>query len=190
MHDFPTKQYDIIYADPPWSFNDKMTNYAHSLTKHYETQSLEWIKSLPVKNITGDDCVLFLWAVSSQLPEALDVMNAWGFKFKTIAFVWSKESVNGKKVYNMGRWTMGNVEICLLGVKGTPNKWREDLTIKQLVEARRYRNSQKPQEVRERIEKLFGNKKRIELFARDMYNGWDVWGNDDAIIENTKEEIG
>lgn len=188
MHNFPTDKYDVILADPPWSFNDKMTGYAHSLTEHYETQDLEWIKNLPVQSIAGDDCVLFLWAVSSQLPEALAVMDAWGFKFKTIAFVWSKESSTGKKVYNMGRWTMGNVEICLLGVRGKPNKWRSDLTIKQLVEEKRTRNSQKPDEIRKRIERLFGDKKRIELFARDKYDGWDVWGNDPNLVQEENNE--
>lgn len=188
MLDFPTKQYDIIYADPPWSFNDKMTNYAHSLTKHYETQSIEWIKSLPVNTIAKNDCVLLLWAVSSQLQEALDVISAWGFKFKTIAFVWNKKSKTGKQLYNLGRWTMPSVEIVLLGVKGTPNKWREDLSIKQLVESERGRHSEKPEEVRRRIEKLFGDKKRIELFARKKSDGWDVWGNDPSLKEKEAED--
>lgn len=119
-----------------------------------------------------------MWAVSPQLPEALEVMKAWGFKYKTVAFCWSKVTNTGKQVSNLGRWTMGNVEICLLGVKGTPNSMRIDKTIKQLVVAERTKHSKKPDEVRNRIVKLLGDRPRIELFARTKTEGWDVWGNE------------
>lgn len=88
------KKYKIIYADPPWSYDDKMTGHSFSLDHQYETQGLEWIKSLPVGSIADKDCVLFLWAVSPLMPEALQVIESWGFKYKTIAFVWSKKYAN------------------------------------------------------------------------------------------------
>ena len=103
-------------------------------------------------------------------------MKAWGFKFVTVAFVWSKHTANGKKVANLGRWTMGNVEICLLGRKGKPQRVCKN--IRQLVEAERFRHSAKPEEVRKRIVDLMGDVSRIELFARQKTEGWDVWGNE------------
>lgn len=180
MIPFPDKKYDIIYADPPWSYNDKMSGHSFSLDHEYETQDINWIKSLPVQDLSQKDCVLFLWAVSPQLQEGLDTIKAWGFKYKTIAFCWSKKTKTGKSVSNLGRWTMGNVELCLLATKGSPNKWREDKTIKQLVEAERTIHSKKPEEVRNRIEKMLGERSRIELFARCRFSGWDCWGNEVA----------
>lgn len=171
-------RYEVIYADPPWAYNDKMSGHSFSLDHEYETQSKDWIAELPVGSIAADNSVLFLWAVSPQLPEALQVMKAWGFKYTTVAFCWSKRTTNGKEVSNLGRWTMGNVELCLLGVKGKPNSMRIDRSIKQLVVAERTKHSKKPGEVRKRIEKLFGERSRIELFAREKTEGWDIWGNE------------
>lgn len=172
------KKYQIIYADPPWSYNDKMSGHSFSLDHEYETQSKDWIANLPVGGVADKDCCLFLWAVSPQIPEALEVMRAWGFKYKTVAFCWSKKTVNGKEIANLGRWTMGNVELCLLGVKGKPNSLRKDRTVRQLVIEERTKHSKKPQEVRRRIEQLLGDTPRIELFAREKTPGWDVWGNE------------
>ena len=114
-------------------------------------------------------------------------MKDWGFKYKTLAFCWSKHTKNGKKVSNLGRWTMGNVELCLLGVRGKPK--RKIKNIKQLVEAERTKHSKKPEEVRNRIVKLMGDIPRIELFARQKTEGWDVWGNEvESDIELTSQE--
>ncbi len=175
---FPNKKYQIIYADPPWSYNDKMAGHSFSLDHEYETQSKQWISSLPVDNLAEKNACLFLWVTSPLLDEGIKVLEDWGFRYKTIAFVWSKYTKNGKLVSNLGRWTMGNVELCLLGVKGTPNSWRIDKSIKQLVQAERTRHSKKPQEVRDRIIKLLGDRSRVELFAREKTEGWDVWGNE------------
>lgn len=172
------KKYQVIYADPPWSYNDKMAGHSFSLDHEYDTQSKDWIEKLPVGSISADNSVLFLWAVSPQLPEALQVMKAWGFKYTTVAFCWSKRTTNGKEVSNLGRWTMGNIELCLLGVKGRPNKLRLDKSVKQLVIAERTKHSKKPDEVRKRIVQLFGDLPRIELFAREKTEGWDIWGNE------------
>ncbi|MDE1866144.1 MAG: DNA methyltransferase [Thaumarchaeota archaeon] len=177
------KKYQIIYADPPWSYNDKMANHSFSLDHEYQTQSKDWIAKLPIKNITENDCVLFMWATSPLLPEALEVMKSWGFKYKTLAFCWIKKTKNGKQVHNLGRWTMGGVELCLLGTKGHPK--RKVKNIKQTFEALRTKHSQKPFEVRKFINDLMGNDcTKIELFARQKTEGWDVWGNE---VENSIE---
>lgn len=170
------KKYGIIYADPPWSYNDKMSGHSFSLDHEYETQSKDWIAKLPVGGVADANCALFLWAVSPQLPEALEVMKAWGFSYVTVAFVWNKKTKHGKNVSNLGRWTMGNVEVCLLGRKGKPQRICKN--VKQLVEAERTIHSKKPEEVRARIVELMGDIPRIELFARQKVEGWDAWGNE------------
>lgn len=170
------KKYNIILADPPWSYNDKMSGHSFSLDHEYKTQHKNWIANLPVGGVAEKNSVLFLWCVSPLLPEALEVMKAWGFKYKTLAFCWSKNTVNGKKVANLGRWTMGNVELCLLGVKGKPK--RSIKNIRQLVEAERTKHSKKPDEVRKRIVELMGDLPRLELFAREKAEGWDAWGDE------------
>lgn len=180
------KKYQIIYADPPWSYDDKMSGHSFSLDHEYQTQNLDWIKTLPVRAIADDDCVLFMWAVSPLLPEAFDVLESWGFKYKTVAFVWNKRTRNGTDVSNLGRWTMGNVEMVLLATKGRPT--RVSRNVKQLVSDERTGHSAKPPIVRDLIVELMGDLPRIELFARknnqvnlwgkNTFDGWDTWGND------------
>ena len=136
--------------------------------------------------VTDKDCVLFMWAVSPLLPEAFEVIKAWGFKYKTIAFVWSKKHKSGEPVANLGRWTMGNVELCLLATKGKPQRVTKN--VKQLVEDFRAEHSRKPDSVRERIVELMGDIPRVELFAREdnqptltgekIFDGWDVFGDE------------
>jgi N6-adenosine-specific RNA methylase IME4 len=174
----PTEQYEVIYADCPWPYKDVMKGHSFSLDHEYITQPLKWIKELPVKSIAAKDAALLMWVPSPLLPDGLDVMKSWGFKFKTIAFVWSKRSVHGKEIANMGRWTMGNVEIVLLGTRGKPQRVIKN--VRQLVTAERTKHSRKPEEVRTRIENLFGDRRRIELFARGDVSGWDAFGNEPA----------
>ena len=180
------KKYQIIYTDLPWNYNDKMSGHSFSLDHEYQTQDLNWIKKLKVNEIADNNCVLFMWAVSPLLPEALEVIRSWGFKYKTVAFVWNKKTINGFNVSNLGRWTMGNVEICLLATKGKPQ--RKIKNIKQLISDTRTFHSAKPSIVREKIVEPMGELPRIELFARknnqkDLWNkntfdDWDIWGNE------------
>lgn len=174
----PDRKYQIVYADPPWSYNDKMSGHSFSLDHEYKTQAKQWIAGLDVKSIAERDCCLFLWATNPLLDQAIYTMQAWGFKYKTVAFCWNKKTSTGKDAANLGRWTMGNVELCLLGVRGAPNKWRQNKAIRQLVVAKRGKHSQKPDEVRRRIVALLGDRPRIELFARERPDGWDVWGDE------------
>lgn len=180
------KKYQIIYADPPWSYDDKMKNHSFSLDHEYETQDLSWIKNLKIEELADNNCCLFLWAVSPLLPEAIEIIKAWGFKFKTVAFVWNKITKNGIDISNLGKWTMGNIELCLLATKGKPKRISKN--VRQLVTAIRREHSRKPDEVRLRIVELMGDIPRIELFARNNgdknlfgenpFDGWDVFGNE------------
>lgn len=101
------KKYQIIYADPPWSYNDKMEGHGGA-SSEYQTQDINWIKSLPVQEISDKDCVLFLWVVSPLLQEGIETLKAWGFEYVTLVFCWIKETpLLGLQVRNLGRWTMG-----------------------------------------------------------------------------------
>ena len=179
MTEFPNKKYKIIYADPPWSYDDRLQHHGGSAESHYDTMSYQNICSLPVKQITDDDCFLFLWGTWPLLPESLGVIKSWGFEYKTNAFVWVKQYQSGRDVFGMGNYTRGNTEFCLLGVKGKPK--RVNNTISQLIKTTIQEHSEKPDEVRKRIIQLCGDLPRIELFARTKVHGWDVWGNDEKL---------
>lgn len=169
------KKYDIIYADPPWCYKDKKCN--GNCESHYKTMNIKEICNLPIKNITNKDCVLFLWVTYPMLTEGLKVIEEWGFKYKTIGFQWIKQNKSGKGFFfGLGRWTRGNTECCLIGVKGKPK--RIDNSVSQLVFFPLQKHSEKPYIVREKIIKLIGDKPRIELFARQTVEGWDCWGNE------------
>lgn len=171
------KKYQIIYADPPWSYEDKKANDPAMGGITYPTMSLNDIKNLPIKEIVEKDCVLFLWATMPMLKEALEVINAWGFNYRTCAFTWVKQNPLGQGIYSgLGHWTNGNAELCLFAKKGTPK--RQSKSVKQIVLSPRSRHSEKPSEVRNRIIQLMGDLPRIELFARQKTEGWDVWGNE------------
>ena len=138
---------------------------------------IEELCALPVSEITEKDCVLFLWATFPQLKEALQLIKAWGFTYKTVAFVWLK--TNKKALtwfYGLGFWTRGNAEICLLAIKGHPK--RQAKNIHQLIISPIEEHSKKPEEARKKIVALMGDIPRIELFARKESPGWDIWGNE------------
>lgn len=169
-------QFSVILCDPAWAYRDVMKGHSFSLDHEYETQPQGTLESLPVKSIAAKDATLFMWAVSPQLPEAIALMKAWGFRYVTVAFVWSKKTARGKQVANLGRWTMGSTELCLLGVRGKPKRVARN--VRQFVEAERTVHSRKPAEVRDRIVTLMGDVPRIELFAREEAPGWIALGNE------------
>ena len=179
------KKYGVIYADPPWRYGDRNCNGA--CEKHYNTMTLQEIKNLPVWGVAEKDCVLFLWTTYPMLREALEVIDAWGFKYKSIAFQWIKLNRSGKgKFFGLGRWTRGNTEPCLLAVKGKPH--RKNNSVSQLIEYPLGPHSAKPPITREKIKELMGTDTTcLELFARSTAEGWDCWGNEVGKLDH--EEV-
>ena len=170
-------KYGIIYADPPWRYDNPKNNDPAMGGITYPTMSLEDICNMPIHNIASKNCILFLWATMPKLREALEVIKAWGFNYKTCAFCWVKQNPSGNGIYSgLGHWTNGNAELCLLATKGAPK--RVSKNVKQIVLAPRGRHSAKPPEVRDRIVQLIGDMSRIELFAREEPEGWDCFGNE------------
>ena len=175
-----SKKYNIIYADPPWSYyndNDakpECTTIKGMRRPPYNVMGSKNIKKLSVDKLADENCILFIWTTDYHLQKCLEVIKEWGFEYKTIGFVWNK------KCCFMGAYTMkSGVENCLLATKGKDaHKLVQKHNIRSLIEEKRTKHSQKPNEIRKRIVELFGDLPRIELFAREKTEGWDVWGNE------------
>lgn len=170
-------KYSIVYADPPWDYKGQKQHAGigksdtGGAVSHYDTMKLGEIMALDVSAITDPkECLLFMWSSSPHLPQALDVMMAWGFSWATVAFVWDKQKVNP------GFYTMSQVELCLVGKMGKIPQPRGARNVRQFISEMRGGHSSKPVEVRERIEQMFPDQRKIELFARDTAPGWDSWG--------------
>ena len=172
------KKYNVIYADPPWTFKTYSNKgKGRSAEQHYPCMTIDDIKNLPVQQIAADDCVLFIWVTFPLLKEGLDVIDSWGFTYKTCAFNWVKKNKKSDSwFWGMGYWTRSNSELCLLATKGRPKKISS--SVHQVVDSRIQKHSQKPNVVKEKIVQLVGDLPRIELFARQTTEGWHVWGNE------------
>lgn len=179
--------FDIIYADPPWGFeNWSEKGEDRNPNQHYDTMNWMEIASLPVGELASRDCALFLWAVDPLLDRAMDVMTAWGFRYVTLAFTWAKLNPSGEG-YAMGTgyYTRANPEICLLGVTGKMP--RLDAGVRQLIVEPRREHSRKPDRIADDIVRLFGDRPRIELFARTKRPGWSAWGNQTDRFDRASE---
>ncbi len=186
--DLPQGKYQIIYADPPWDYGGKM-QFDRSSKKEenlgweknifisaanfkYPTIKTKELKKIPISSICDDDCLLFMWVTNPHLAQGIELGTAWGFEYKTVAFVWDK------MIHNPGQYTLSNCELCLVFKRGRIPRPRGARNMQQLVREPRSGHSVKPNEVRQRIMKMFPEQNKIELFARQKFPGWDVWGLD------------
>lgn len=179
-------KYQVIYADSPWAYRvwSKKGN-GRSAESHYPTMSIEEIADLPVKKLADENCALFLWVTFPLLKEIWKVIDAWGFTYKSVAFVWIKQNKKADSLFwGMGYWTRANAEICILATKGSPKRYSK--RVHQVIVSHIEEHSKKPEEARRRIEQLMGDVPRIELFARRETPGWDVWGNEVACSLGTE----
>ena len=188
------KHYAIIYCDPPWDYGRKVGRGIAQ--DHYRTMNIWEMYELPVGEIADEDSVLFLWVTFPMLKDALALIEKWGFRYKTCAFNWVKRNKKADSYYfGLGSWTRSNSEICLLAIKGHPQ--RASKKVPQVCDARIMEHSRKPPEIRERIVELCGDQPRIELFAREKADGWDALGNEidgrdirDVLREMTGQDNG
>ena len=185
---FPSLKYGAILADPPWRFanwSDKGED--RNASAHYSCMTLEDLKALPVDFAAADDSVLFLWATDPLLPAALELIRAWGFTYKTVAFTWAKENTkSGGWFTGLGYWTRANPEMCLLATRGAPKPKARD--VRQLIVAPRREHSRKPDQQYERIERLVDGP-YLELFARQHRTGWDALGDETGKFSQHEGEV-
>ncbi len=195
--DLPENKYDIIYADPPWDYGGKMQfdksgrkdvnlNWNNNIfisaaNFKYPTLKTKEMMRIPIQEIARDDSLLFMWVTNPHLAQGIELGRAWGFEYKTVAFVWDKMN------HNPGQYTLSYCELCLVFKRGRIPRPRGARNIKQLLKAPRREHSQKPIEILHNIEKMFPTQERIELFARHKPERWDVWGLD--VREEYEEEI-
>lgn len=180
----PRNHYGAILADPPWSFEvwSKDTGNGRSAESHYSTMTMRQIARLPVDELAAKDCVLFMWACWPSIADALRIIEAWGFTYKTCGFDWMKADNTQPHFFQddvpaqvgMGYWTRANTEPCLLAVRGKPKRLNAD--VRMGIIAPRREHSRKPDGVHQRVERLVAGP-YLELFARAPRSGWDVWGN-------------
>ncbi len=177
---FPNKKYKIIYADPPWKYNSRHNNktrFGGGSYCQYNLMTMDEIKKLPLNTLADTNCVLFLWCTFPYLDKQIKLFEHWGFKYRTLGFSWVKiNSVNKEPFFGVGYYAKSNAEVCLMGIKGKMKPITNKIS--SCIIAPRRKHSQKPDEVRDNIVKLFGKIPRIELFSREKVRGWDSWGNE------------
>jgi len=173
-------KYQIIYADPPWNLKYIKETKAgiNTYDVPYKTMSINDICSLPIKDISHEDSILFLWVTDNFVDKIQTVMNSWGFRYITVGFVWNKvaKTTNGVNA-TLSKYTRKSCEFCYIGTKGkylVQNSCKAD----QYIGIPKERHSKKPECIKDRIVTLVGDLPRIELFAREKTPGWDVWGNE------------
>jgi len=176
-------KYQIIYADPPWKLSSMSTvawKCDNTLESKYQTMTLDELKSLPINKLRDKDCGLFLWCTHSTLPDALELMKEWGFKYHCV-ITWDK--LSGFSLHGFHRRT----ELLLYGYCGKINLNQKGKYIPTIITEKKTRHSQKPDAVYRWLESNTPEP-RIELFARQKTEGWDVWGNevvsDIELLEN------
>ena len=174
---WPKKRYDIIYADPPWDYKgqnqyNKKGIDTGSALNHYPTVTVLKLAQLELTKICKENTLLFMWATSPHLDQAIALGKSWGFNYATVAFTWDK------MVTNPGFYTLSQVELCLVFKRGKIPEQRGSRKERQYAAVKRTRHSEKPAEIRDRIHNMFPRHAKIELFARHKSPGWDVWGNE------------
>lgn len=178
----PKNHFGAILADPPWSFQT-WSEKGNDRAPDYATMTIDDIATLPVADLAANNCVLFIWVVWPTLPEALNLIEGWGFKYKTCGFAWLKAHANQVEMFDdlipaqvgMGYWTRANSEVCLLATRGKPKRLNAD--VRQGIIAPRREHSRKPDGIHDRIERLVAGP-YLELFARQQRPGWTTWGNE------------
>jgi N6-adenosine-specific RNA methylase IME4 len=179
MHLSKELKYRVIYADPPWYFrNWSAKGTGRNAVSHYDCLDFNALAALPIADLADKDCVLFLWATDPPLPSAFELIEAWGFEYKTVGFYWVKLNRAAKHdadyFTGLGYWTRANPELCLLATRGKPS--RRSKAVRKLVVDRLREHSRKPDAVHERIEVLIEGP-YLELFARETKPDWDYWGD-------------
>lgn len=182
----PLFRYQLIMADPPWDFKSwSKRGYAKGAKAQYHCTPLDWLKSLNVADMADRNCMLWLWATNPMLPQAFEVMSAWGFTFKTAGH-WSKKTKHGKQAFGTGYILRCAGEPFLIGTLGRPKTQVKN--VRSVIEGLVREHSRKPEEAYREAERLCGNVPRLELFARQTRKGWDSMGDEATKFDNEAQK--
>lgn len=184
--DIKAGSFAVIAADPPWQYSCwTKRGEARSANRHYPTEGLSALSQLPVGSLAANDAHMFLWATGPNLPQALALMDCWGFRYSALAFTWVKTNPRQAGALfldefdsfhvGMGHTTRHNVELVLLGRRGSPKRLSKG--VRELIVSPRREHSRKPDEFFERVER-YASGPYLELFARQSRPGWTTWGNE------------
>ena len=181
-----TPKFDIVYLDPPWDYKGQLQHSKPGMgdtggaRKHYGTLKLKQLKQFPMQELLNEDSLVFMWVTNPHLDQGIELLKSWGLKYSTVAFVWNKMRVNP------GFYTMSQCELCLVGKNGKIPRPRGARNVRQYLEHLREEHSKKPDEVRARIEQMFPDQTKVELFARHQLPGWSVWGDEVESCDSLK----
>lgn len=167
--------FPVVYADPPWRYEHVETE-SRAVENQYPTMDLDAICAMPLADITTPDAILFLWATSPKLAEAMRVVTSWGFTYRTCA-VWTKDKIG------MGYYFRQQHELLLVATKGSPPAPPEAARVSSVIRSNRFDHSAKPLEAVETIERMYPDLPKVELFSRTRRKGWKVWGNQSEAAE-------
>ncbi len=169
--------YSVLYADPPWTFSSwSEKGEEKSAQNHYDCMSIDELKALPVGDISADNAIMFMWATDPLLPKQIEVMESWGFIYRTMGFVWVKMNKRQETPFvGLGYYTRSNTEYCLIGVKGSVGRPNNRMVSKVIMSPIR-EHSRKPDHIPSLIETMYYGP-YLELFARTERPGWDSFGN-------------
>ena len=183
------KKYKVIYIDSPWTYKDKARAGERGVEYKYKTMKINDIYNLPIYDLADKDCFLFSWTTWPLLENGIEAIKRWGFKYKTIGFNWIKTNSKNHETlfWGGGSYSRANSEICLMGVKGKPKRVAANIhsvVVSPHPGKKKEDHSRKPNEVRDRIVRLAGDVPRIEIFAREVFDGWDCFGDHEDVISS------
>lgn len=176
--DTTQQYYEVIYADPPWKYEQNSIDPTRQIENQYSTMELEEIKNLKIP--AAKNCILYLWTTAPKLQEAFEVINAWGFTYRT-HMIWDKINMG------MGHWFRTNHELLMVAIKGSPHCPPPSLRIASILRERPREHSRKPDIIRTRIASWYPNNKKLEMFARQKFKGWDTFGN--QVPDDTQNDV-
>lgn len=177
----PAGGFGALYLDPPWAFvtySSKGAVPQRAPGQHYETMSEAELAAIPIASLAAKDCALFMWVIDTHLPQALRLVEAYGFTYRKLVFIWDKRAMS------LGHWTRNEGEICILATRGRPK--RLDKGVRQIHAEARREHSRKPEEFRDRIERLVAGP-YLELFGRQARPGWQIAGDQSTKFDTASE---
>jgi N6-adenosine-specific RNA methylase IME4 len=183
---FPNTKFRVLYIDPPWAFSSwSKKGEGKSAQNHYKCMTMDELKALPIGDLGDDNSIMFMWCTNPLFPEQIKVMEKWGYTYKTIGFTWVKLNKKTPTPFiGLGYYSRSNCEYLIIGTKGKVGR-PKNKSISSVVMSPIREHSRKPDIIRKYIEAMYDGP-YIELFARTKIDGWECWGNQTDLFQQSK----